>query len=189
MKIIPFLPEYFTEISDHLHSGFPVIFPTETCYGFSGNITSSLAVSRVEKIKKRKNKAFLVLAHSFSHISPYADISSIPLEWKEKSEKIPLSFLVKKKEKCPVSYFSDFPEIAFRVPLYPPLLGFLQFHKIPIFSTSVNISGFSPLYTEEEICSEFGKNTQILFVSVGDLPRNPPSELVRFGIDGVEKLR
>ncbi len=189
MKKLSFLPENFKHISQHLNAGLPVIFPTETCYGFSGNINSITSVLTVEKIKKRKNKAFLILDSSFEKISEYADITNIPQEWRKKSLTTPISFLLPKKENFIDSFFPSFPEVAVRVPVYLPLIGFLQFHKTPIFSTSCNIAGFPPLYNEREVIKQFSHHSQLLFVSAGNLPINPPSQLIKIKNDTIEKLR
>lgn len=189
MKTIPFLPEHFQAIKNHLDAGYPIIFPTDTCYGFSGSIFSSGAISIVEKIKGRSEKPFLMLCHSFQDVQNYADAQYITKEWQNKALTEPTTFLLKKHSSFPNNYFPDFPEIGIRIPLYLPLLGFLQFYDAPIFSTSANFSGEDEIYTEEEIIKNFQNYPHLLFVTAGDLPKNKPSSIVRIEENNVEYLR
>ena len=201
MRTLAFLPQHFAEISKHLNSGLPIILPTETSYGFSGNIFSHTAIHAVESIKNRNNdnkKAFLILTDSFQTLQNFADISQLSDNNKEYikqhsnifSKNTPTTFILKKNIKKHFflkNYFPNFTEIGIRVPKYPPLIGFLQSHKNPLFSTSANISNHAPLYKSEDIQKYFNAIPNLLFVDAGDLEKNPPSSIIRFDRNG-EKI-
>ena len=181
MRTIDFLPENFPEIRAHIERGNPVIFPTESSYGFSGDISESRVIRRVEKIKNRKNKSFICLVPEFSEMQKYTapeNFSYIPEELLEKAHKSPISFLLKKSENFPQSFFPSFEKVGIRKTLYKPLQGFLTYYGSPIFSTSANFSGEAPIYKEALIREKFQKFRDILFVSAGNLPENPPSEII-----------
>ncbi len=201
MRTIPFLPQHFREISEHLNRGLPIIIPTETSYGFSGNIFSHTAIHAVELIKnrnKQKQKAFLMLVDSFQTLQEFTDISALSSEnqkYIEENSQIlsqhkPTTFILKKNIKIHPflqNYFSDFSEIGIRIPQYAPLIGFLKSHKTPIFSTSANLAQHSPIYKSEDIQKYFKHIPNILFVDAGDLDKNPPSSIIKFNENG-EKI-
>lgn len=191
MKIIDFLPENFKSIAHHLSRGLPSIIPTETCYGFSGDIFSLGAIQRVEEIKGRQDKPFLILVPSFDDIQQYADI---PQGKKERLQALslekPTSFVLPKVSTFPSHYFPDFLEVGIRVCGYKPLFGFFKIFSFPIFSTSANKTGFPEIYDPEEIQKYFGNIPDILFVNAGMLPCNKPSRIIRVPLEGeIEVIR
>ncbi len=192
MRIVDFLPENFLDIQAHLERGDPVIFPTESSYGFSGRLDNPRVVGRVERIKKRQGKAFLCLVDSYQKMSILADISNISEDLIEESEKTPTTFLLPKSQKFLEKYpefFPEFERIGIRKALYKPLQGFLAFYQKPVFSTSVNFSGEAPLFTEAKVREKFSQYRDILFVSAGDLPENSPSQIFYVENSGVKKIR
>ncbi len=181
MKIIPFLPEHFPLIKKYIENGNPVILPTESSYGFSGDIRITRAVTRVEKIKQRDGKAFLCLVSSYDDFKKYCkqeSIDRISSSLKNEIEDSPTSLLLEKNNIFPSSFFPSFDKIGIRKTLYKPLQGFLTYYGHALFSTSANISGKLPLYNEKEIIETFQGFRDILFVSAGDLEKNPPSKII-----------
>lgn len=181
MRTIDFLPENFREIRAYIERGNPVIFPTESSYGFSGSITNPQVLRRVEKIKKRENKSFICLVPEFSDIKTYTDpenFSEIPASLMREAEEKPTTFLLKKSENFPNIFFPTFEKVGIRKTLYKPLQGFLSYYGKPLFSTSANFSGQPPIYTEQGIQENFEKYRDILFISVGNLEENPPSQII-----------
>lgn len=181
MKTIDFLPENFPEMKAHIERGNPIIFPTESSYGFSGSIFDPRAIRRTEKIKNRSDKSFICLVPEFSEMKAYTspeNFKQIPEQLLRQAEEYPTTFLLNKSENFPERFFSDFEKVGIRKTLYKPLQGFLSYYGKPIFSTSANFSGQAPLYHEAQIREKFQKFRDILFVSVGDLDENPPSQII-----------
>ncbi len=192
MKKISFLPEHFKEIALHLKRGGIVIFPTESSYGFSGDLSFSRGIQRVEYIKQRKNKSFLCLVSHFSEMEKWAETKYIPEKFLEEAKKNPCTFVLPKKkifqETFP-NFFPEFLKVGIRKTLYKPLEGFLQFYGDPIFSTSANISGEFPLYSEKKIQEKFSQYRDLLFVSAGNLLENSPSKIIDVEKDALKILR
>lgn len=188
MKTLPFLPHHFAEIKEHLQKGYPVIFPTETCYGFSGDVFSQSAMHFVESIKKRKNNPFLILVKNIEQMQKYARVTNTEII-KKYSEEKSTSFILPKTEKIPDFFFPTFSEIGIRIPKYNPLIGFLSFYKSPIFSTSCNISGFAPLYNSKKIQKIFGDTPNLLFCDAGNIEMNPPSRIIKISNETIEIIR
>lgn len=190
MQIIPFHPENFKKIQAHMQKGLPVILPTDTCYGFSGYITSEYAISLTERIKGRENKPFLILVENLSTMQKFGNTHLLSESFLQESS-VPTTFLLQKTKKVPSTYFPAFQEIGIRIPdSFPPLIGFLHFLAEPIFSTSANFTGRAPLYTEESVIMHFSQFPEILFATIGDLPEIAPSSIIRVLSDlEIEKIR
>lgn len=188
MQILSFLPENFPLIKAHLKRGNVVIFATESSYGISGDIFIPRSIRRAEQIKKRniqekqdeknEKKTFLCIVPEFSDMDKWADTSCITNEMKDEAEKIPTTFLLPKKKDFPAFFSPGFKKVGIRKTLYKPLQGFLHFYGSPLFSTSANFSGNPPIYSEKVIEETFRKYKDILFVKSGNLPINPPSQII-----------
>lgn len=183
MKTIPFLPHHFIEIKQHMERGFPIIFPTETCYGFSGDIFSLQAILSVEKIKQRIDNPFLILVEDIKMMGKYGKLENKNLI-QELSEEKSTSFILPKTKQIPSFFFPNWKEIGIRIPQYNPLIGFLSFYKKPIFSTSCNITAFPPLYNSNKIKKTFANIPNLLFCDVGDLEINNPSRIIKIERNG-----
>lgn len=179
MKTLSFLPENFSAIIHHLERGLPTILPTETCYGFSGDIFSLRVINRVEEIKGRQKKPFLLLVENIQHMSEYGVTADQNESIIQLSHERPTSFLLPKSPKIPTHYFPQFPEIGIRICSYKPLQGFLHTYKKPIFSTSANLSGSPEIYDPQYIKKYFHHIPDLLFVNAGVLPKNTPSRIIR----------
>lgn len=152
------------QIADILANKGLVIMPCDTIYGIVGIAPESENIIRELK-GRNETKPFLLL---------------IRKEWISRFTKIeidkyfldlwpgPLTLIVPGlKEK----------RLALRVPDDERLQNILSMLKEPLFSTSVNISGYESLYKSCDIEKEFGSEID-LFVDEGDLAGGIPSTIV-----------
>ncbi|MBI5414521.1 L-threonylcarbamoyladenylate synthase [Candidatus Peregrinibacteria bacterium] len=179
MKFIPFIPEKFPEIIEKLNAGEVFVFPSDTSFGFSADPFSLEAIRHIQRIKKRdEKKPFLLLVADMEMAEKYGEFSEemrkFAIERWEKTE-IPTTILVHKK---PVlhEFFREFPEIGIRVPCDFRIREFLSLWGKPLISTSANISGEAPLFSEKEIQNKFHDH-KIFFTSFGNLSPKPQSEI------------
>ena len=146
-----------------------VIIPTDTVYGFSGVINKT--DFKIRSIKGRaENKPFIIL------ISEPEEINSIS------AQKLPSSLLnywpgaltviVRKKDNSNTT-------VAVRCPGDEWLRNIISLTGSPIYSTSVNRSGFPVLNSIEEIKREFESEVSLI-VDDGDKIGALPSTIVRY---------
>lgn len=146
-----------------------VIIPTDTVYGFSGVINKT--DFKIRSIKGRaENKPFIIL------ISEPEEINSIS------AQKLPSSLLnywpgaltviVRKKDNSNTT-------VAVRCPGDEWLRNIIYLTGSPIYSTSVNRSGFPVLNSIEEIKREFESEVSLI-VDDGDKIGALPSTIVRY---------
>ena len=169
-----------------LKKGSIVIIPTDTVYGFSGLVLPGNPLDGDSKIKTIKGRAetkpFIQLIANPEDIKKHTD-DKIPENllsyWPG-----PLTIIVNNKNEKK----DGLKTIAFRCP------GDLWLRKIiaeagaPLYSTSVNRSGFPVLDREEAIISEFEKDVDLIVLD-GDKKNAVPSTIVSLADGQVKVLR
>ncbi len=151
-----------------------VVLPTDTVYGFSGIVPST--EDKIRKIKGRdENKPFIHLIAEPKDIFNYTE-DFIPEElinmWPG-----PLTVIVKLKKD--LSVFNE-ETVGFRCPGDKWLRTIISKCGYPIFSTSVNKSGFPLLNTVEEINNVFGKEIPLIVSNVeNENKESLPSTIVK----------
>lgn len=148
-----------------------LVLPTDTVYGFSGIVGKT--DEKIRKIKGRaENKPFIQLIGKPEDISFVTD-DEIPQKllsfWPG-----PLTIIVHKKE-------NPAETVAVRCPGDEWLRHVIVLCGSPIYSTSVNRSGFPVLSKIQEIKVEFEKDVDLIIDS-GDSESSVPSTIVR--VDG-----
>lgn len=152
-----------------LKNGEVVIIPTDTVYGFSGIVDENhFTDSKIRKIKGREeNKPFIQLISSPSEVFNYTN-DFIPQKlidcWPGA-----LTIIVNDKRGGTT---------AFRCPGDSWLRKIIEKVGFPLYSTSVNKSGFPILECEDEIISVFESEVSVIVLD-GDKKNALPSTLVK----------
>ncbi len=171
--------------SECLRAGGIAILPTDTVYGFSGIVDlrggeKFLTDSKIRVIKGREeNKPLIQLISHPDEIYCYTDVI-VPQELLDLWPGA-LTIIVPLKSSCPIE--TDCKTVAFRCPGDEWLRNVIERVSSPIFSTSVNKSGFPVLDSAEEIKRVFAEEVD-LFVEDGDKKGALPSTIVRLLDDG-----
>ncbi len=175
-----------TTCIDYLNEGKILIIPTDTVYGFSASSNPDLHTDlKIRKIKGRsETKPFIQLIAKPTDIFLYTD-DKIP-------EKLlaywpgPLTVIVNDKRLKDSS--SGVHTTAFRCPGDFWLRSILEECPHPVYSTSVNRSGFPVLDEEKSIVNEF-ENEVDLIVLDGDRKGSVPSTIVTMENDEIKVIR
>lgn len=140
-------------IKDYLFKGKLVMMPTDTIDGISVRADDKKAVERVYQIKKReKGKSLLILVSSISMLKKYCYLNSkqeIKLKNLWRQERPTTVLLLKKKLLAPNISSNEY--LAVRLPKSDFLRKMIKSLRVPIVSTSLNISGEKNLSTTEAI--------------------------------------
>lgn len=164
--------------SEFLKNGKILILPTDTVYGFSGVINKT--DSEIRKIKGRaETKPFIVLISSPEELSFISD-DVIP-ENLLKFWPGPLTVIVTDKH-------NKNNTVAVRCPGDEWLRSVIKACGSPIYSTSVNRSGFPVLGKVSEIRAEF-EDEVALIVEAGDAKSSVPSTIVKLENNGYSVIR
>lgn len=172
---------------DYIRHGKIVVLPTDTVYGFSGIVDgrhfSYHTDQKIFEIKGRsESKPLIQLLSSPEQLKKYTrDV--VPAELLAKWPG-PLTIIVHTFAKD-----GNFETTAFRCPGDEWLRKVIEGCGAPIYSTSVNRSGFPVLDNIQQIKEEFGKEVALI-VDDGDKKNSLPSTIVKIGEDGsVEVVR
>lgn len=160
-----------------------VIIPTDTVYGFSAMVCENpeidLAKEKIIKIKGRQEgKSFIQLIAKPQDIKKYSDtvISKDLLNlWPG-----PLTIICNDKR---YSTKDNIVTTAFRCPDDIWLRNIIELLGSPIYSTSVNRSGYPLLEKENEIINEFDKEVDLIILN-GDTENALPSTIVKINEKG-----
>lgn len=180
-----------TETAEKLKQGGVVIIPTDTVYGFSGIVNGSSKSElyntdkKIMAIKGRnESKPLIQLIAKPEDIFSYTD-DEIPQTLKDKWPGA-LTIIVNVKKN--LELFNTQKTVAFRCPGDEWLRSVILECGRPIFSTSVNRSGFPVLNSQNEICKEFEKDCSLVVLD-GDKINALPSTLVSIENKTVKVLR
>jgi L-threonylcarbamoyladenylate synthase len=169
--IVPFdSRDLVSRLREVLLNGGTAIVPCDTMYGIIGVVPQSEA--RIRALKGRgEEKPFLQLVADSSwirRISGFDVPPSLARHWPG-----PLTLVIPgnavRSGECST--------IALRVPDSAFLRELMLLLDRPVYSTSVNRAGKSPLWKISEISAEFGADVDII-VDAGDLAEGHPSTIL-----------
>jgi L-threonylcarbamoyladenylate synthase len=131
--------------SDIIKNNGIVIYPTETVYGIGANIFSNIALEKVFRIKKRdKDKPVSVAVSDFGMMGDLVYVGEKEKRFIDIFLPGPVTVILKKKEIVPDMLTSGSELLGIRYPAHETTIELIQFAKVPITSTSANISGETP---------------------------------------------
>lgn len=126
-----------------LRDGQVVGIPTETVYGLAGNAYSDDAVKRIFEAKGRPQDNPLIV-----HISEFSEIYDLVKEVPEKAKLLadkfwpgPLTIILPKSDKVPLSVTGGLDTVAVRCPSHPVANMLIKVAGLPLAAPSANLSG------------------------------------------------
>jgi len=128
-------------ITDCLHGGGVIIYPTDTVYGLGCDITRIRAVDRVAQIKGiRKEKAnFSFICYSLSQLSDYTHpISNLVYKLMRKALPGPYTFILNANNNVPHFFQSRKRTVGIRIPGHQVPLQIVENLGNPIMTTSIH---------------------------------------------------
>ena len=158
-------PDSLATVSGILDKGGIVVLQCDTIYGFLGAVPDTR--ERLCRIKRRDiEKPLLALIPRLSWLNRFTDQqlpSSLRPYWPG-----PLTLVFRALEGG---------TIGLRMPDDPWLVSLLEKTGMPLYSTSVNREGESPMNTIADIMAEFEKEVDLI-VDSGDLPGGEASTVL-----------
>jgi len=163
------------EAVNTMKRGGLIIYPTETCYGIGADATNPKSIKKIYEIKGRDtSKPIPILVSDLNMIKRYGVVTNRVEKLVKKFMPGPLSIVVKKR--IPISD-SNHDGVSFRVSNNPVASLLVKLFKVPVTTTSANISEQPPIYEIKKIIDVF-KGKVDLILDCGDLPKNKPSTCI-----------
>jgi L-threonylcarbamoyladenylate synthase len=180
-------------------SGGIVAFPTESFYGLGVKASDEEAISRLFRIKKRRDSSpVLVLIPSRDYLTDYvADVPELALRLIDKFWPGGLTLLFRATPDISQLLTAGTGKIGVRLSSHPVASALIKAVGSPITGTSANLSGQAGSVTAEEVCSSLGRAVDLILdggktgggkgSTILDVTVNPP-EIIREGMVGREEL-
>ncbi len=179
-------------ILDILLSGGLVVAPTDTSYGILVDATNQGAVSKLFQLKDRDSgKAISVFVSGFPMMEDFVDTSGLQPSAKQLIPGAYTFILPSKGLVCKLLEAED-STLGIRYVKSDMITNLVKEFGRPLTATSANVSGKSSAYSVPSFINQLSKSRQALVDAVidgGELPRNPPSTVVRLTGHNPEVLR
>ena len=145
------------EVATAIKNGQVVVFPTETVYGIGTNGLDEKAIEKLYKLKKRpKNKPISLLVNNIDMINDIAeDITELEYKLINKFMPGPLTIILKKKNKIPDILTANSSTVGIRIPENEIAIKLIEYAKVPLATSSANISGKSSGINLKNIMNDF----------------------------------
>jgi L-threonylcarbamoyladenylate synthase len=171
----------------HLAQGGVIAYATRAVFGLGCSPYSQRGLKNLLSIKKRpSHKGLIVIAHHRSQLHKLhrpltaAEQTRVNQDWPG-----PVTFLVPASGHCLplVRGRHKSKKVAIRVDAHPDTLALLRTIKMPITSTSANLSGRRPIRTLRECHRQLGKKVKI--ISGRTLRHTQPSKIIDLANDQI----
>ena len=161
-----------TKLTNQIKQGKIFIYPTDTIYGIGCDATNKQVVTKIRKIKQRDKKPFSIISPSINWIKENF-IVEVNLK---KYLPGPYTLILKKKDKEFLNWVSDTDSLGIRIP-DDDFCRKIQKAGVPFITTSVNLSGQSPITKISEIPRQIINKVDII-VDKGELNAMPSTLII-----------
>lgn len=141
-------PWRLTRIARQIDRGAIIAYPTDTIWGLGCSPVSSIAITRIQQLKKRApNKGLILLSSELQYLRPYIDT----VAYKKFHDQLfsittrPTTWIIKASKYCPRWLTGLTDTVAIRLTQAPQVKALCHILQSPIVSTSANISGRTPI--------------------------------------------
>ncbi len=173
-----------------LKSGKVILYPTDTIWGLGADATSSKAVQRVYKIKKRDpEKSMIILLDSADKLEDYViDVPDVSYDLIEKT-RVPLTIIYPKAKNLAKNLVAKDGSIAIRIVKGEYCSEMIKKFGKPIVSTSANLSGEPAPQIFSGISSQIvEKADYVVDIFRTRINSTKPSTIIKMGEDGLFEI-
>jgi len=171
-----------------IRNGGLVIYATDTVYGLGANALDSRAVKRVFEVKNRdSSKPISIAFENLNQAKKYARFNPLGLKMAQRFLPGPLTLIFHQKIKIPKELNPD-NKIRVRIIDHPVIGALLKKSKVPITSTSANLSGGKNPVTAEDAVKQIGDKVDLV-LDAGRCKYSKPSTVVDLSSGKIKIVR
>ena len=188
--------------------------PTETVYGLAANAYSSVATSKIFKLKKRSKKNPLIVHYyNLNLLKNDCEINDLFLRLYKKYSPGPISYILKLKKNSQISknVTNKKKTLAVRFPSHPITRNLLKKLNYPLAAPSANISTKISPVSKNDVKEEFGNKINLILdggrskigvestilnlvdkpqiLRLGGIPKNQIKKYLKTGLSYVKKSK
>lgn len=175
-----------------LRKGGVVLYPTDTCYGLAADIFNEIAFRKLYQLKGMSyTKPVSIMVSSTTEAKTYGQFFELASSVAENFWPGPLTIVVNKKSSLPPFLNIGVDTIGIRVVDYPLVRDIVLAYKLPLTTTSANISGQKECYSVTDFKKQFKNQTLLpdLVIDAGKLSKNKPSTVVEISGNAIRFIR
>ncbi|MCX7954100.1 MAG: L-threonylcarbamoyladenylate synthase [Bacteroidales bacterium] len=168
----------------HLQQGNVILCPTDTIWGLSCDATNPNAINKINKIKGRTSKPYIILVHSMAMVLKYVkEVPEVAYELVEKTEE-PLTIIYPQAKNLPEILLPPDKSIAIRIVKNEFCNKLIKQFKKPIVSTSANFSNDPPPLSFKEINEKIKSQVDyIVNYNIDETTTKKPSKIIKVNAD------
>lgn len=173
-----------------MRQGGVILYPTDTVWGLGCDATNSNAVARIYEIKRRaESKALIVLTDSMTRTERYVEnIPDIAWDLVDAADK-PLTIIYDKARGLARNIIAEDGSIAIRVTHEIFSRALCETMRVPIVSTSANVSGENTPSNFADIAKEIIDSVDyVVKYRQNETSRPSPSSIIKLSAGGVVKV-
>ena len=173
-----------------LREGGVILYPTDTIWGIGCDATNAEAIARVYEIKRRvESKSMIVLVDSMAKVEGYvSEVPEIAWDLIDVADK-PLTIIYDKARNLPENLVAEDGSIAIRITKEKFSQELCRMMRVPVVSTSANVSGEPTARNFFEISDEILNAVDFVVDYRREeevLPQ--PSSIIKLGTKGQVKV-
>ncbi len=172
--------------------GEVIVCPTDTGYAFAANALDERAIARVFNLKGRAySNPIHVAVSSIAEANRYARVNEAARHLARRFLPGALTMVLPRKEIVPAILVAGKDTVGIRVPDNKVILGLAKMTKLPITSTSANISGMPTPYSAKEAVDLMGEAVEGVALVLDQGQLSPPelSTIVDLTVSPPQLLR
>ncbi|KKQ68236.1 MAG: Sua5/YciO/YrdC/YwlC family protein, tRNA threonylcarbamoyladenosine biosynthesis protein [Candidatus Peregrinibacteria bacterium GW2011_GWF2_38_29] len=175
-----------------LKKGETIMHATETCYGFACDALNKKAISHLYRIKKMDaKKPSSIMVANLAQAQKYGELNALAKKLAKKYWPGPLTIIVPRKTSLPKFLNPNSKTIGIRCPADELTQKILRAYKLPLITTSANISGQKESYSIDAFLKSAPKNSLLpdLILDSNRIPKRKPSTVISIEKNQIKILR
>ena len=191
LRIDPAHPDgaLLARAAEVIRAGGLVAFPTETVYGLGANALDAVAVGRIYAAKGRDAGDPLIV-----HLPSAARLPDVARDLPPIVDLLgarfwpgPLTLVVPRAPRVPLSVTAGLPTVAVRVPAHPVARGLLEASGVPLAAPSANTFTRTSATTAAHVQEDLGRRVDLI-LDGGPAPLGIESTVLQVQGDGTLRL-
>jgi L-threonylcarbamoyladenylate synthase len=181
--------EIIFEASEVIKNGGIILYPTDTVWGIGCDATNENAIKKIYDLKQRtetKSMIILVNGDKMMH-QTFNEVPSVAWDILEFSEK-PTTLILDNPKNISKSIVAEDNSVGVRIVKEPFCFKLLERMKVPLVSTSANISGQPTPKSFKDIDPEIIKNVDYVVNLYQDKICDKPSTIIKITLDAQVKI-
>ncbi|MEY3678089.1 MAG: hypothetical protein RI924_230 [Bacteroidota bacterium] len=175
-----------TNALEVLRAGGLILYPTDTVWGIGCDATNQAAVKKVFELKGRsESKSLIILLDTENKLQSYvSDVPDVAYDLIEYAEK-PLTIIYSGAKNLAPNVINEDTSVGIRVVRHPFCEQLLQRFRLPIVSTSANLSGKAAPANFSEIDEKIIHGVDyVVNLEQQELDKKTPSTIMKLEPDG-----